>query len=190
LIEEVGPSESLAALLGLVLVGFATWIFGRTRSAAAWGRRLGTGFGAVAAVAAILVAASFTSIENVAARVDANTGNSSRLAYEPFSLERLTALNAAGKPVFINLTASWCITCLLNERVALDNKAVQKAFAAHGIVPLKGDWTTRNPEITDFLRRFGRSGVPLYVLYDGVDSPIILPQILTSAIVLDAIGKT
>jgi thiol:disulfide interchange protein len=190
LIEEVGPSDSLAALFGLVLVGFAIWIFGRTRSAAAWGRRLGTGFGATAAVTAILVAASFASIENGAAGVDANTGQPSKLAYEPFTLERLNALKAAGKPVFVNLTASWCITCLLNERVALDNEAVQKAFAAHGIVPLKGDWTTRNPEITDLLQRFGRSGVPLYLYYDGVDPPVVLPQILTAPIVLDTIGKT
>jgi thiol:disulfide interchange protein len=185
LIQEVGPSEALAALLGLVLVGFAIWLFGRTRSAAAWGRRLGTGFAATAAAAAIVVAASFAAIDK-----GTPGAASSGLAYEPFTPERLAALEAARKPVFVNLTAAWCVTCLLNERVALDNNAVHKAFVARGIVPLKGDWTNRNPEITDFLQRFGRSGVPLYLYYDGVDPPVVLPQILTAAIVLDTIGKS
>jgi thiol:disulfide interchange protein len=74
--------------------------------------------------------------------------------------------------------------------VALDSNAVEKAFAARGIVPLKGDWTSGDPEITDFLERFGRNGVPLYVYYDGSRPPVVLPQILTAAIVLDTIGKS
>jgi thiol:disulfide interchange protein DsbD len=83
------------------------------------------------------------------------------------------------------------VTCLINERVALDTAAVRQAFAEHGIVPLKGDWTSQNPEITRFLQQFGRSGVPLYLLYDGRGSePVMLPQILTAASVLDAIGKS
>ncbi len=89
------------------------------------------------------------------------------LQYEPFTPQRLAALESAGKPVFVNLTASWCVTCLINERVALDSGAVRQAFAERGIVPLKGDWTSQNPEITQFLQQFGRSGVPLYLLYSG-----------------------
>jgi len=112
-----------------------------------------------------------------------------RLAYEPFTAQRLSLLEAMGKPVFVNLTASWCVTCLINERVALDSDAVRQAFAARGIVALKGDWTTQNPEITDLLQQFGRSGVPLYLLYGGKGEPVILPQILTAASVLDALGK-
>ena len=119
----------------------------------------------------------------------ASTAAQDRLAYEPFTAQRLSALEAAGKPVFVNLTASWCVTCLINERVALDSEAVRQAFAVRGIVALKGDWTRQNPEITALLQQFGRSGVPLYLLYRGKGAPVLLPQILTAASVLDALGK-
>ena len=71
----------------------------------------------------------------------------------------------------------------------LDSETVRQAFAARGIVALKGDWTTQNPEITALLQQFGRSGVPLYLLYGGKGEPVILPQLLTAASVLDALGK-
>jgi thiol:disulfide interchange protein DsbD len=113
------------------------------------------------------------------------------LQYEPFTTQRLAALESAGKPVFVNLTASWCVTCLVNERIALDTDVVRQAFAERGIVPLKGDWTNQNPEITKFLQQFGRSGVPLYLFYPSKGGePVMLPQILTAANVLDAIGKS
>ncbi|HMD64622.1 MAG TPA: protein-disulfide reductase DsbD domain-containing protein [Stellaceae bacterium] len=185
LMQEAGPGGSLAALFGLVLVGFTAWIYGRTRLAAPLGRSLGTGFAVAGAAAAILLAASVTTT----GEGTANAAPQERLAYEPFTAARLTDLEAAGKPVFVNLTASWCLTCLINERVALDSDAVRQAFTAHGIVALKGDWTSQNPEITALLQQFGRSGVPLYLLYDGKDDPVILPQILTAATVLDALGK-
>jgi thiol:disulfide interchange protein/DsbC/DsbD-like thiol-disulfide interchange protein len=185
LIQQVEPGASLAALLGLVLVGFAVWIYGRTRLATASGRRLGAGLAAAGAAAALLLIASFATPE--AGMV--NTAPQDRLVYEPFTVERLSALEAAGKPVFVNLTASWCVTCLINERVALDSDAVRQAFVARGIVALKGDWTSQNPEITALLQQFGRSGVPLYLLYSGKGEPVILPQILTASGVLDALGK-
>jgi thiol:disulfide interchange protein len=185
LIQEAGPGQSLGALFGLVLVGFAVWIYGRTRLAAPRGRRLGIGLAAAGTAAAIFLAASLTKTE----AGTANAAPPDRLAYEPFTAQRLSTLEATGKPVFVNLTASWCVTCLINERVALDSEAVRQAFAARGIVALKGDWTTQNPEITALLQQFGRSGVPLYLLYGGKGEPIILPQILTSASVLDALGK-
>jgi len=185
LIQEAGPGGSLGALFGLVLVGFAVWIYGRTRLAAPLGRRLGIGLAAAGTAAAIFLAASLTQTEAGMA----NAAPQDRLAYEPFTAERLSTLEATGKPVFVNLTASWCVTCLINERVALDSEAVRQAFAARGIVALKGDWTTQNPEITALLQQFGRSGVPLYLLYGGKGEPVILPQILTAASVLDALGK-
>ena len=185
LIQEAGPGASLGALFGLVLVGFAVWVYGQTRLAARRGRRLGTGLAAAGTAAAILLAVS---LPTTGAGM-ASTAAQDRLAYEPFTAQRLSALEAAGKPVFVNLTASWCVTCLINERVALDSEAVRQAFAARGIVALKGDWTTQNPEITALLQQFGRSGVPLYLLYRGNGEPVILPQILTAASVLDALGK-
>jgi thiol:disulfide interchange protein len=187
LLRQIGPEAGLTALFGLVLVGFAVWIYGRTQLAAAPARALGRGLAAAAIVGVIALAASFSAADSRAARSEAEAGG---LPYEPFTPARLAALIAAGKPVFVNLTASWCVTCLVNERVALDSDGVRKAFAARGVVPLKGDWTSRNPDITAFLQQFGRSGVPLYLYYDGKDAPVVLPQILTAATVLDAIGKS
>src|SRR5262249_56686307 len=95
----------------------------------------------------------------------ANGAHSAATHHEPFTQARLDELIATRRPVFVNLTAAWCITCLLNERAALASAAVEAAFAAKGITYLTGDWTRRNPEITRLLERYGRSGVPLYLLY-------------------------
>jgi len=188
LVQEVGPGEAFAALVGLVLIAFAVWIYGRTRLARPIGRSLGAGFAAAGSVAALFLAASLTTA--VGGMPPTHVGTQDGLSYERFTAQRLAALQAEGKPIFVNLTASWCVTCLINERVALDSEAVRRAFAERGIVLLKGDWTNQNPEITQFLQQFGRSGVPLYLLYTGKGEPVLLPQILTAASVLDALGKT
>jgi thiol:disulfide interchange protein len=182
--QESGSSGVLGTAAGFVLLGFAGWVLGITQQAATRSRRLGQ---SVAVAAALLAGAVLTGIAVVPAAPAAGTtaGGSG----ETFSSARLAALRAAGRPVFVNMTAAWCVTCLVNERVALDSEAVRRAFAAHGIVALKGDWTSQNPEITTLLQQFGRSGVPLYLLYDGKGDPVILPQILTAATVLDALGK-
>ena len=93
--------------------------------------------------------------------------------------------------MFVDFTADWCISCKFNERTAIDVPAVRQAFASNGIVPMKADWTNANPEITAALKKFGRVGVPFYVLYPGGESrePIVLPEILTQSIVLDALAK-
>jgi thiol:disulfide interchange protein DsbD len=186
LVQEVGPDNLLGALLGLVLIAFAVWIYGQTRLAAPAGRVLGTGLAAAGSASAILLALSLAGsapAKSAAIR--------SGLPYEPFTAQRLAALETAGKPVFVNLTASWCVTCLINERAALDTDEVRQAFAERGVIPLKGDWTSQNPEITRLLQQFGRSGVPLYLFYTGRGGePVMLPQILTASSVLDAIGKS
>ncbi len=191
LIQEIGPGDAFGALFGLVLVAFAVWVYGQTRFAAALGWWVGTGFAAAGAAGAIFLAASLTGAVPAGAVPANSAALRDGMQYQPFTTQRLAALEAAGKPVFVNLTASWCVTCLINERVALESDAVRRAFAERGIVPLKGDWTSQNPEITQFLQQFGRSGVPLYLLYSGKGGdPIMLPQILTAARVLDAIGKS
>lgn len=116
--------------------------------------------------------------------------------YEPFTQSRLedALRNNPDRPVFVNMTASWCITCLVNERVALATDSVKALFAANNVLYLKGDWTNRNKEITMFLERYGRNGVPLYVYYAPADGQggkrpkaIVMPQILTPEIVKDII---
>lgn len=104
--------------------------------------------------------------------------------YEAWTPARLAELRDAGEPVLVNMTAAWCITCLANERVALSTGAVQDALRERGVHYLKGDWTRRDAEITAYLESFGRSGVPLYVLYPGAGrEPVVLPQLLTIEIV-------
>ena len=183
LVQEVGPESALMALFGLVLVGFAVWVYGRTQFAAPAGRRVGVGLGAASFVAAVVLAAMLSPASERAPVVGGG------LAYEAFTPARLATLNAEHKPVFVNLTAAWCLTCIVNERATLDRGAVRDAFAAHHIVALKGDWTRQDPEIAAFLQGFGRSGVPLYLLYDGTGTATVLPQILTEAEVIDAVGK-
>jgi thiol:disulfide interchange protein DsbD len=185
LLQQIAPGDGFLALLGLVLIGFAAWIYGRTRYAEPTERRFGLGLAATGFAAALAMTATLAPSPMPAS---AGSRGTDGLAYETFGAERLDRLVAEKTPVFVNLTAAWCITCLVNERT-LDSAAVRRAIAAHEIVPLKGDWTRQDPEITALLQKFGRSGVPLYLLYDRGGSPKVLPQILTEATVLDAIGR-
>jgi thiol:disulfide interchange protein DsbD len=108
--------------------------------------------------------------------------------FQPYSATALADLRAQGKPVFLNVTADWCITCLTNEKVALGSSAVKEALARGGITYLKGDWTHYDPTITALLGEFGRSGIPLYVFYPPAPaSPVVLPQLLTPSTVVEAL---
>jgi thiol:disulfide interchange protein len=187
LTQEVGPGGAFAGLLGLVAVGFAVWIYGRTRFGAPAGRRTGAALAAAGIATSMILAATLAPATAPAA----GAANAARggIKYEAFSPDRLARLEADHQPVFVNLTAAWCITCLINEQTALDGEAVRQAFAARHIVALKGDWTRQDPTITAFLQKFGRSGVPLYLLYDEAGTPTVLPQLLTQASVLAAVGK-
>jgi thiol:disulfide interchange protein DsbD len=183
LAQQVGPAGLFAALAGLVLVGLAAWSFNAVKCAGRWGRR-----GAMSALLASLLAIA-GSVAGVERDRGAPLSGAQSAVYEPFTEARLDQLITARRPVFVNLTAAWCITCLLNERAALASAAVQAAFAAKGITYLKGDWTRRNPEITRLLEKHGRSGVPLYLLYAGEGEPAVLPQILTPATVLAEVAR-
>ena len=103
---------------------------------------------------------------------------------EPFSAARLASYRAAGQPVFVDMTAAWCVTCLVNERSSLTVPKIQSAFTAAHVHVLVGDWTNRDPAITAYLQSNHRDGVPLYVFYPaGGAAPKILPQILTPTLV-------
>jgi thiol:disulfide interchange protein/DsbC/DsbD-like thiol-disulfide interchange protein len=112
------------------------------------------------------------------------------LPWVPYSETELQRLLGEGKPVFLDFTADWCITCKFNMRTAIDTKAVRAAFEKLGIVPLLADWTNSNPEITKKLAEFDRVGVPFYLFYPAgrPDDPVILPELLTEQILLRAIG--
>lgn len=173
--QEAGPNGVLAVTAGLVLLGFAAWVFGVSQSAGQQPRRIGQTIAMVAVLAAGAVLSGIGSAPAAGPET----------AAEAFTPARLAELRAAGRPVFVNMTAAWCVTCLVNERVAIQNDAVQQAFATHGVAYLKGDWTRQDPAITAFLRQNGRDGVPLYVFFPGGGGqPETLPQILTGSEVL------
>ena len=117
--------------------------------------------------------------------------NSEGISWVPFSKDRLKTELAAGRTVFVDFTADWCITCKFNEKTAIDTTAVRALLVEKKIVPMKADWTNANPEITEALKKFGRVGVPFYVIYANGDasSPVVLPELLTEAILIDALKK-
>ncbi len=113
----------------------------------------------------------------------------SAIAFEDWSPDRVDALRAQNTPVFVNFTAAWCVSCKVNERLALDSPRIARAFAEAGVVSLRADWTTRNAEIAAALDAFDRAGVPLYLYYrPGAEAPLVLPQFLTERIMMEAIG--
>jgi thiol:disulfide interchange protein DsbD len=180
--QEAGASGVLATATGFLLLGFAAWCLGVTQDSSPFRRRIGFAGAGVAVSLALTALAGIGTmpVASVAAQGGA----------EAFTPARLASLRAEGRPVFVNLTAAWCVTCLVNERVAISNDTVQKAFASKKVVYLKGDWTRQDPAITAFLREHGRDGVPLYLYYaPNARVPEVLPQILTEATVLEAMAQ-
>lgn len=109
----------------------------------------------------------------------------------PFTPEAVEERVRAGQTVFIDFTAEWCWTCKVNERVVLSQQALRDRFSDDDVAMVKADWTHRNPQITQMLKAFGRSGVPLYVLFPGghLDAPIVLPELISEEIVLNALTR-
>jgi thiol:disulfide interchange protein DsbD len=184
LAQQAGANAVAAALAGMLLIAFAAWLL-----AAAGKRWRIANYGAATAALLLAIALGFVFVKDAEAPLQAASSNP---RYEAFTPARLDDLRAQNRSVFVNLTAAWCITCLVNERVALERANVISAFEAANIAYLKGDWTHRDPAITAMLAKFGRNGVPLYVFYPAGASaePVVLPQILTPEIVLREIGQT
>jgi thiol:disulfide interchange protein DsbD len=176
LAQQAGADGVLVVAVGCAVLGFCGWLLGLARDGGRGGR-------AVRAVALVLAAGVFASVLTI--RPGAPTATEA----DAFSVRRLDALRAEGRPVFVDMTAAWCVSCLVNERLALRPEAVRAAFARRGVVLLRGDWTRRDPAITAFLRAHGSDGVPLYVFYPAAGgAPVVLPQILTPGIVLRAVS--
>ncbi len=180
--QEAGSDGVLAAVGGLALLGFAAWALGRAQRGTGFGRRLGQGAALAGVVAAALLLPALRDAHAGATQVA--TAGPDLFTTEPFTAMRLSQLRAEGRPVFVNMTAAWCVSCLVNERVALGTDTVKAAFKAHNVVYLKGDWTQQDAAISTFLREHGRDGVPLYVLYLPGRAPLVLPQVLTPGLVL------
>ncbi|MEI7872180.1 MAG: protein-disulfide reductase DsbD domain-containing protein [Alphaproteobacteria bacterium] len=190
LTQQTGSDGVLYALGGMILIAFAIWLLriGSGSSPAIWLRR------GVAAAAVLLAFAAALKIDDSPATAASASGTPvsgvNFDGWERFSRARMTEAHAAGKPVFVDFTAAWCITCLVNERVALETAATKKAFEQAGVVKLKGDWTNRDAEITAVLKELGRAGVPLYLFWaPEANQPKILPQVLTEATILSELSS-
>jgi thiol:disulfide interchange protein len=185
--NQVGNNGVALVLAACILLAFACWLWQKRHHSVGTPRHLKTATVLLSVGLALSVLASpFLQTGNgpgMAIAADAN--------YEAYSAARLAQLRSEGKPVFVNMTAAWCITCLVNEKLALSTDTVVNALADKGVTYLKGDWTNNDPAITEVLRQFETSGVPLYLMYptDPSRPAEVLPQLLTEGIVLEALER-
>ncbi len=202
---QAGSGGVGAVLAGMLALSLSLWLWERTRNSTPRWRWPALGAAVLGLAAALWLGASMARFDApgpaiglvatgaAGAGAEAESGGTSSsdtgaLRIEPYSASALADARAADRPVFVNMTAAWCITCLVNERVALSSDAVAQAFAERDVLYLKGDWTNRDPVITEYLAGFGRNGVPIYVVYPPSGKPRVLPQILTESIVLGALA--
>ena len=180
-------ATALAALLAcFLLLAVAGWFLGRWPA-----RRWSTGVAAllVVGVIGLSVYVKRLAVDSEASIPTATSANSSAITWQPWSADAVQRALASGQPVFVDFTANWCLSCQVNERVALTKPQVMQAFQSKNVVLLKADWTREDPAITEALTILGRSGVPVYALYTpGQNAPQLLPQVLTPGIVTDALA--
>ena len=209
---QTGADGVLRLLIAAVVVGFAAWLHGRSQQRRHPGRRAGAGPRVWSTAAAIAMTTALGTIgwqlvviERLAtegARVDAadratapavsasESGTGDAIDWRPWSRAAVEQALDAGRPVFVDFTAAWCISCQANKKIALERDAVRRVFARAGIVALRADWTRSDPAITAELARHGRNGVPLYLYYGGSSrTPAVLPELLTAEIVVAAVSR-
>jgi LPXTG-motif cell wall-anchored protein len=160
-------------LVGFLLLAGAGWALRRWPA-----QRVGL-------VAAALLVASSVGVSLTAAVPD-------RLAWNAFSPAALQEARAGGRPVFVDFTAAWCLSCQVNERVVLHDAAVERELTAKHYIMLRADWTRYDPEITALLHSVGRDGVPTYVVFPSQpdSKALVLPELLTRSEVLNALGHS
>ncbi len=189
-------AEGVVATVGLLLgIGVACWAIGAfidfasstQRKAMVWSIAI-----LISITSYYLAFERYLNWRDVRAVTAVSTNRESGIAWKPFSLTVVEENVAAGKTVFIDFTADWCFTCKVTEQTVLETDEVREKINALGIVPVKADWTNRNDEITQLLKKFGRSGVPLYVVFPAgkLDEPIVLPEVITKQMLIDALEKS
>jgi thiol:disulfide interchange protein len=187
LANAYGAAVLAALLVSFLLLAIAGWFLGR------WpGKRWASVVAAFILVCVIalgvlsnsVVTPRFSSDRVLTLNIDPGT------SWQPWSTDAVQKYQSQGRPIFVDFTASWCLSCQVNERVALTRPEVMKAFADNHVVLLKADWTRYDDSITSTLTSLGRSGVPTYVLYaPGQSQARVLPEVLTPSIVTDALAQ-
>ncbi len=201
--QQAGIDSVLALAVGAVLLALAAWLYGRfvqraqvarLSLTAARRRRILAASLAVLALAAGLTIAWPTADTLALAPVTSETRGAEGLpgsaaAWQPWSVDAVARARAAGRPVFVDFTAAWCVSCQVNKQLVLDRASVVQAMARADVLRLRADWTSRDPEISAELARHGRNSVPLYLLFQpGQEQPAVLPELLTQGIVLEALA--
>jgi len=186
--NQRGPNAAMALMALLLLIGFAAWVYGAIQGA---NDRV--------FVTVLIPLTVFLTVGLVffLPRIQDNSALSSGkstdegISWIPYSARSLAALQSEGKPVLLDFTASWCLTCQFNERTSINVPAVRKVLREKGVTTMKGDWTNADPAITAALKSFGRVGVPLVVFYPAGkgSEPIVLPELLTEKIVIDTLAR-
>ena len=168
----------------MVFVALAAWAWRVFRTG---GRKFWAGAAlastlAMAILVAPLMSGSAGTVQARASRtLEANE-------WQPFSPAAVSALTAAGQPVFVDFTAAWCVTCQVNKRLVLNAEEVRAQFAEKRVALVRADWTRRDPAITQALAALGRSGVPVYVLYRPGKEPLLLPEVLQRSTMREALA--
>lgn len=187
--KQVSLDAMMAGLAVALLMAMALWLVGRAQET---GRPLRLAWAAAALVVAVTGSLSVPYLDAPVAQAGGKPAASpGGLAVEAFSEAKLDGLLTAKTPTFVYFTADWCVTCKLNERVALERADVAAAFEKAGVTVLQADWTKRDAEIAGVLRRYGRDGVPLYLYFPAgasKDKPLVLPQILTPSLLIETVS--
>ena len=178
--RQVSTAGLLLAVAGVAALGISLWLFGRRQ----WGKPASPVL--VAGTALIAVASVFVIGSGVVSEA-AQRETSGRWA--PWSDEAVETALASGRPVFVDFTAAWCVTCQANKVAVLNTDAVTKALDEGNFVTLEGDWTNRDERISEVLARYGRTGVPLYLVYSPSGEVTVLPELLTGDTVVEALRK-
>ena len=173
--SQVDMQSVFAVLLGALLIALGLWLLEKTQNSASILRRLTLIFSLGLMIFSIwlLPISSDNNFPNLKKEDNA------------FSAQKLSSLRSEQRMVFLNFTADWCITCKVNEAIALNQDKVKKVLDEKNIIYLKADWTRKDPEIASMLASYGRTGVPLYLLFPSQGDPIILPELLTEDLLLD-----
>ena len=168
--NQIGVNGMAAVLLGMLALGLAVWMFQRGTVAR------------VVGVVALLLAVALPTVAGSVLAPNADEATSAKLAADAWSPERVAELRAQGRPVFVDFTADWCVTCKMNEGAVLTRAEVRDAFERTNTAFLVADWTNKNDTIARELQAYGRAGVPLYLYFPAGDDSVrgqVLPQVLT-----------
>ena len=183
---QLGNDAVLRLLATLIAVAFALWAWHafRMRGARAWSIAA-----LVGAIAAAIVGRPLMLLEGPVADAATLRGPVAAMdQWQPYTPDRVTELTGAGRAVFVDFTAAWCVTCQVNKSLVLTDAVVLEAFGKRKVALVRADWTRRDPAITQALTALGRNGVPVYVLHRPGKDPLLLPEVLSQQVVLDALA--